>query len=112
MRPPLDACVIAQQLGREEKRDRALADAGRTVEEIGVRGALGERSRQQALRLVLLRDGGECHRSNASTAFQTSAATSPTSRGSPSSPSVETTRQPFRSASSRYSSRVARLCPS
>ena len=111
MRAPLDACVLAEQLGREEHREGALADAGRPVQQVRVRRPLGERSRQQALRLVLLRDGGERHRSNGSTAPQTSAATSPTSRGSPSSPSVGTTRQPFRPASSRYSSRVAPLCP-
>ena len=46
-----------------------------------MRRALRERGGQQALRLVLLRDGGERHGSSGSTAVQTSAAMSSTSRG-------------------------------
>jgi hypothetical protein len=53
--------VISEQLGREEERDCALADTGRTVQQIRVRRALGERCGQQALCLVLLGDGRERH---------------------------------------------------
>jgi len=110
MRAPRDAGVIPKKLGCKEERDGALADAGRTVQQIGVRRALGERCGQQALRFVLLCDGRERHGSNGSTAAQISAAMSSTSRAAPSSPAVETTRQSSRSASSRYTSRVALLC--
>src|SRR6185369_14053000 len=59
MAATLDARVVAEQLGREAPRELALADARRAVEEVGVRRPLLQRRRQQALRLVLLRNGLE-----------------------------------------------------
>ena len=46
MAPALDACVVAEQLGREAPRELALADPGRAVKEIGVRGSFLQRGGQ------------------------------------------------------------------
>ena len=59
MAAALDAQVVAEQLGREAPRELPLADAGRAVEEVGVRRPVLQRRRQQPLRLVLLRNGLE-----------------------------------------------------
>ena len=59
MAAALDARVVAEQLRREAPRELALADAGRTVEEIGVRRPFLQRGREQPLGLVLLRNGFE-----------------------------------------------------
>ena len=111
VRPPLDTRVLAEQLGGEEQREVALADAGRAVQEICVRRSLRERGGEEALGLVLLGDGFERHRRSGSTLDQTSAETSATSRAVPSSSAVETIRQPSCRASWRYTSRVALLWP-
>ena len=93
------ALVAVEQRRSERPRSEPLADPRRAVEEVGVRRLVRERARQQALRLVLLDDRLEGHRTD-STARQTSAATSARSR-SPASPATETTRQ-------RSGSRAAR----
>ena len=59
MAAALDARVVAEQLGREAPRELPLADSGRAVEEVGVCRAFLQRRCQQALRLVLLRNGLE-----------------------------------------------------
>ena len=59
MTAALDPRVVAEQLRREAARELPLADAGRAVEEIGVRRPFLQRRRQQPLRLVLLRNGLE-----------------------------------------------------
>ena len=59
MAAALDPCVVAKELGSEAARELALADAGRAVEEIGVRRALLQRGGEQSLCLVLLRNGLE-----------------------------------------------------
>src|SRR5204863_9087972 len=111
MRPALDACAVAEQRGGEEKRCPLLADAGRAVQEVRVRGAFAERGFEQTLGVELLGNRLERHRSSGSTALHTSSAISSTPRGVPSASAVGTMRQSWRPASSRYTSRVARLCP-
>ena len=105
VRTPGDAVVVAEQLGREEEREVALADAGRAVQEIGVRRPLAQRGRQEALRLVLLRDGLEVVHalapSRGAIARQISVAISSTSRSAPSGVEAGTTSQPSRCANSR-----------
>ncbi len=59
VRPALHAVRLADELSREGDGRRALAHAGRSVEEVRVRGAIGERGAQQPLRLGLLRKGLE-----------------------------------------------------
>src|SRR5262249_23551677 len=59
MAATLGARAGARQVRRQPTRKLWLADAGRAVEEIGVRRPLLERSRQQSLCLVLLRNGLE-----------------------------------------------------
>jgi hypothetical protein len=55
MRSALDARRISDQLRREGDRGRALADARGPVEEVRVRGTLGEPRTQQPLSFGLLR---------------------------------------------------------
>ena len=55
MRAPLDPAVVTEDDPGQLVGGPALADAGRPVEEVGVRDPLGERGAQQALGLVLLR---------------------------------------------------------
>ena len=56
MRAAADPFVLVQQLGGERHGDQpALPDAGRPVEEVRVRGPLGERRLEERLRLSLLR---------------------------------------------------------
>ena len=59
MRAAVDALAIADQLAREGDRRVSLPHSGRTVEEVRVRGALGERCAEQPLRLGLLRNAVE-----------------------------------------------------
>src|SRR5262249_22282228 len=59
MAAALDARVVAEQLRREAPREFALAHAGGAVEEVGVCRPLLQCSREQPLRLVLLRNGLE-----------------------------------------------------
>ena len=59
MAAALDPRVVAKELRSEAARELALADAGRAVEEIGVRRALLQRGGEQSLCLVLLRNGLE-----------------------------------------------------
>ncbi len=101
VRAPRDACVVAEQLGREQECVISLADAGRPVQEIRVRRAFGERRREQTLRLELFGERGEAHASLGSTAAQISSAISSTPRRSPSSLVASTTCQPSRWASWR-----------
>ena len=54
VRAALDALAVAEQLAGEGARRQPLPDAGRTVEEVGVRRPVGERRAEQPLRLVLL----------------------------------------------------------
>jgi len=61
MRPSLHARVVAEQLGREEQGEVALADAGRAVEEIRVRRAFRQGGREEALRLELFGQRVEAH---------------------------------------------------
>ena len=59
MAAALDARVVPEQLGGEAARELPLAHAGRAVEEVGVRRSLPQRSGEQSLGLVLLRNGLE-----------------------------------------------------
>ena len=59
MRAASDSRVAAEQLGGKGERERPLAHSRRAVEEVRVRRPLGERRREQALRLVLLRKAVE-----------------------------------------------------
>jgi hypothetical protein len=54
MRPAEDAVALADHLSREEEGGRPLTDAGRAVEEIGVRRPRGERRAQKPARLGLV----------------------------------------------------------
>ena len=59
VRPPRDAVRVAKQRAREGERGPALADSAGSVKEVGMRRPLGERRSQEALGLVLLREGLE-----------------------------------------------------
>src|SRR6185312_3752495 len=60
MRPALDAATVSDQLAGKGDGGRALADAGRAVEEVRVRGPFVRDGRpQQALCLCLLRKAVE-----------------------------------------------------
>ena len=57
MRPALDAPAVPDQRTGERNCGGTLADSGRPVEEVRVRGALvGERGAKEPLRLGLLRN--------------------------------------------------------
>ena len=60
MRPFLDPARVAELRAGEREGSRRLADPCRAVEEERVRVAVGERRRQQPLRLELL--GNVCER--------------------------------------------------
>src|SRR5206468_1659506 len=60
----VDLARGVEELTRERAREVALADALRTVEEVGVGGAFGQRGGEEALRLCLLAkalEGGHGH---------------------------------------------------
>src|SRR5438093_3854148 len=61
MRSALGPARVAEQRARESNGPTSLADAGRAVEEVRVRRPLGERRREQALRLLLLGKALEAH---------------------------------------------------
>ena len=56
MRPRDHPALVLEQLARERERRRRLAHTARSVQEVGMRRPIGERRRQQALGLRLLRN--------------------------------------------------------
>ena len=97
MRAPLDPVAVADQLAGERDRGAPLADAGRPVEEVRVRGPFGERCAQQPLRLGLLRKALEDVHGSPLRSL-------PAAR----SPSTVVMRSGNISASARYASSTAR----
>jgi hypothetical protein len=59
VRTPRDPLALADQLAGEGEGGPPLADPARSVEEVGVCRAVGERGAQERLRLLLLRKGLE-----------------------------------------------------
>ncbi len=94
MCPARDPAGVAEQFPREGDGGYSLTHSRRAVEEVRVRGAVRERGSQQPLRLGLLDQGLEAHKS--ATRSRTAAAIS--SGGS--APSSSSTRSGKRSASS------------